>query len=60
MVEVDEVNMKSAFEWINSLTAQGTTNTLGAIKFALADLNCEAIYLLSDGRPDQVRIFQRD
>ena len=54
MVEVDEFNMKSALDWINSLNAQGTTNTLAAIRFALCDLNTEAIYLLSDGRPDQV------
>lgn len=53
-VEVDEFNMKSAMEWIASLTAQGSTNTLNAIKFALADMNVEAIYMLTDGRPDQV------
>ena len=54
MVEVDEFNMKNAMDWINNLNAQGSTNTLGAIRFALGDLNTEAIYLLSDGRPDQV------
>lgn len=53
MVEVDEFNIKSALEWINSLSAYGSTNTLAAIRFALSDLNTEAIYLLSDGRPDQ-------
>ncbi|RNA09589.1 von Willebrand factor A domain-containing 3B, partial [Brachionus plicatilis] len=53
MVEVDEFNIKSALEWINCLSAHGTTNTLAAIRFALSDLNTEAIYLLSDGRPDQ-------
>ncbi len=58
MVEVDAFNMKSALEWIKNLTSQGTTNTLGAIRFALADMNTEAIYLLSDGRPDQVRIIE--
>lgn len=54
MIEVDEASLKSASDWINSLNAQGTTNTLAAIRFALSDLNTEAIYLLSDGRPDQV------
>lgn len=53
MVEVDEINIKSALEWINSLSAYGSTNTLAAIRFALSDFNTEAIYLLSDGRPDQ-------
>jgi hypothetical protein len=57
MVEVDDFNMKSALEWINSLHAQSTTNTMGAIRFALSDLNTEAIYLLTDGRPDQVCDF---
>lgn len=40
--------------WIDGLSADGTTNTLAAIRFALADSATEAIYLLSDGRPDQV------
>lgn len=54
MIEVDDYSLQSAFDWIYSLNAQGSTNTLGAIRFALNDLNTEAIYLLSDGRPDQV------
>ena len=32
----------------------GSTNTLAALKLALSDELCEAIYLLTDGRPDQV------
>ena len=54
MVEVNEYNLMSALEWTNSLTANGTTNTQEAIRFAMSDLNTEAIYLLTDGRPDQV------
>lgn len=57
MVEVDEYNMTSAFDWISQLTANGTTNTLAALRYALSDPNTEAIYLLTDGRPDQVNIF---
>ncbi len=53
MVEVDDYSLQSAINWIGGLTADGTTNTLGAIRFALSDLNTEAVYLLSDGRPDQ-------
>lgn len=55
MVDVDEHGIQSALSWIQSLYAQGTTNTLAAIRFALNDVNTEAIYLLSDGRPDQVK-----
>jgi hypothetical protein len=55
-VEVEQHHLQSAFDWINALTADSTTNTLAAIKFALADTNNEAIYLLTDGRPDQVKI----
>lgn len=54
MVEVSEHTVMSALDWISGLSAQGSTNTLGAIRFALSDLNIEAIYLLTDGRPDQV------
>ena len=57
MVEVNEYNLMSALEWTNSLTANGTTNTQEAIRFAMSDLNTEAIYLLTDGRPDQVINF---
>ena len=53
MVEVDQFNLNSALDWIKSLNAQGSTNTLAAVRFALSDMNTEAIYLLSDGRPDQ-------
>jgi len=41
--------------WIDGLNAEGSTNTLAAIRFALADPATEAIYLLTDGRPDQVK-----
>ncbi|UJR25800.1 hypothetical protein I4U23_007150 [Adineta vaga] len=39
--------------WIDELYAEGSTNTLAALRFALADPVTEAIYLLTDGRPDQ-------
>ncbi|CAF1389296.1 unnamed protein product [Adineta ricciae] len=39
--------------WIDELYAEGSTNTLAALRFALADTVTEAIYLLTDGRPDQ-------
>ena len=53
MVEVDEHNMSCAVAWINGLSAEGSTNTLAAVRFALNDPSTEAVYLLTDGRPDQ-------
>ena len=41
-------------QWIEGLSANGSTNTLAALRFALADPDTEAMYLLTDGRPDQV------
>lgn len=43
--------------WIDGLNAEGSTNTLAALRYALADPATEAIYLLSDGRPDQVKFY---
>lgn len=43
--------------WIDELYAEGSTNTLAALRFALADTVTEAIYLLTDGRPDQVKFY---
>ena len=64
LVEVNEQNLQSAWGWVKSLTCNGSTNTLGALKFALNDPATQAIYMLSDGRPDQVKfhpdIAQRD
>jgi hypothetical protein len=39
--------------WIRDLRCQGSTNTLAALNHALHDEDAEAIYLLTDGRPDQ-------
>ncbi|CAB4013416.1 Hypothetical predicted protein, partial [Paramuricea clavata] len=46
-------NINDAWQWIKGLTVGGSTNTLAALKLALSDELCEAIYLLTDGRPDQ-------
>ncbi|CAF4428138.1 unnamed protein product, partial [Rotaria magnacalcarata] len=39
--------------WIDGLHTEGSTNTLAAIRYALADPGTDGIYLLTDGRPDQ-------
>ena len=52
--EVNEKNLQSAWQWVKSLECKGSTNTLAALRLALADAATEAVYLLTDGRPDQV------
>jgi hypothetical protein len=55
LTKINDSTVSSQLQpWIDGLTAEGSTNTLAAIRFALADPATEAIYLLSDGRPDQV------
>ncbi len=51
----DSTTFSQLQPWIDGLSAEGSTNTLAALRFALADPATEAIYLLSDGRPDQVK-----
>uniref|UniRef100_A0A4W3JJV3 VWFA domain-containing protein n=1 Tax=Callorhinchus milii TaxID=7868 RepID=A0A4W3JJV3_CALMI len=50
---VVDVKGKPANENIQTDAVGGSTNTLGAIRLALADADTQAIYLLTDGRPDQ-------
>ncbi|NWR60007.1 VWA3B protein, partial [Bucorvus abyssinicus] len=53
LVEVNEENWKDAWLWIKGLEVGSSTNTLQALQIALADTNTQAVYLLTDGRPDQ-------
>ncbi|XP_028400268.1 von Willebrand factor A domain-containing protein 3B-like [Dendronephthya gigantea] len=53
LVDCTDRNINDAWQWIKGLTVGGSTNTLAALKLALSDELCEAIYLLTDGRPDQ-------
>lgn len=55
MVNLFHQSISDAWLWVKGLKVGGSTNTLAALKLALADELCEAIYLLTDGRPDQVR-----
>lgn len=55
LTKVNESTIQTNLQpWIDGLNAEGSTNTLGAIRFALADTGTEGVYLLTDGRPDQV------
>ncbi|KAM4904384.1 LOW QUALITY PROTEIN: von Willebrand factor A domain-containing protein 3B [Sylvia borin] len=53
LVEVNEENLQDACLWIKGLEVGSSTNTLKALQIALADTGTQAIYLLTDGRPDQ-------
>jgi len=55
VVDVTESNLLSAWKWVNELTCHGTTNTQEALQRAFKDAETKAVYLLTDGRPDQVR-----
>lgn len=53
LAEVNEENIKEAWCWIKELQVGSSTNTLKALQVALTDGNTQAVYLLTDGRPDQ-------
>jgi len=55
LVDVSETSLEGAWRWITGLSCWGSTNTYGALQHALADPGTQAIYLLTDGRPDQVQ-----
>ncbi|KAM6419820.1 von Willebrand factor A domain-containing protein 3B [Pluvialis apricaria] len=53
LAEVNEENLQDAWLWIKGLEVGSSTNTLKALQIAFADADTQAIYLLTDGRPDQ-------
>ncbi|XP_062064865.1 von Willebrand factor A domain-containing protein 3B [Lepus europaeus] len=67
LAEINEENLEQAQSWIRDIKVGSTTNTLDALQIAYADKETQAIYLLTDGRPDQppemvmdqVRVFQK-
>ncbi|XP_040585418.1 von Willebrand factor A domain-containing protein 3B isoform X3 [Mesocricetus auratus] len=66
LAEINEDNLEQAESWIRNIKVGSSTNTLNALKIAFADKETQAIYLLTDGRPDQppemvmdhVKLFQ--
>ncbi|PNJ08606.1 VWA3B isoform 6 [Pongo abelii] len=66
LAEVNEDSLEQAQSWIRDMKIGSSTNTLSALKTAFADKETQAIYLLTDGRPDQppetvidqVKLFQ--
>ncbi|VDH98103.1 Hypothetical predicted protein [Mytilus galloprovincialis] len=53
MVDVTEQSLIGAWKWVQNLSCWGSTNTYAALQHALSDPGTQAIYLLTDGRPDQ-------
>lgn len=54
LVPATSVNVNSAVEYVSRLTAEGSTNTAGALAEAAKNSGVEAIYLLSDGAPNNI------
>ncbi|XP_065066102.1 von Willebrand factor A domain-containing protein 3A-like isoform X2 [Rhopilema esculentum] len=52
LVRPDETECKKAIEWISQFEAYGGTCTIDALKLAFQVEGLDAIYLLSDGKPD--------
>ena len=46
-------NLQAVWRWVQGLTAQGSTNTQAALSAAMSVPGAQAVYLLTDGRPDQ-------
>lgn len=53
LTDISELSLKGAWKWIQGLSCWGSTNTYAALQHALSDPGTQAIYLLTDGRPDQ-------
>ena len=53
LVPSNRSNLVGAWQWVRGLEAHGTTNTLGALLACLRIPVVQAVYLLTDGRPDQ-------
>ncbi|KAL5018508.1 hypothetical protein ScPMuIL_004230 [Solemya velum] len=47
-----EENCHDAVKWTSEFVARGNTCTLEALKLAFRDPNIDAVYLLTDGKPD--------
>ena len=48
-----EQNLKAVSQWVEGLSAEGSTNTMAALSQAMSVRGAQAIYLLTDGRPNQ-------
>lgn len=53
LVTCNSKNLHEAWLWVQTLKANGSTNTYTAIKRAYSMEGVDALYFLTDGRPDQ-------
>ena len=53
LVPTSDQNLTAVWQWVQALRASGSTNTLDALSTATAVQGAKAVYLLTDGRPDQ-------
>ena len=53
LVPTSAQNLAAVGQWVQALVAGGSTNTLDVLTSATAVRGAEAVYLLTDGRPDQ-------
>ncbi|XP_046893175.1 von Willebrand factor A domain-containing protein 3B-like isoform X2 [Hypomesus transpacificus] len=53
LTDVNSHSLDSVCWWVKGLQAAGSTNTLEALGQAFTDRDLQAVYLLTDGRPDQ-------
>lgn len=53
LVPTSPQNLAALGQWVQALSAGGSTNTLDVLSSATAVRGTEAVYLLTDGRPDQ-------
>lgn len=53
LVPTSPQNLQAVGQWVCGLLAEGSTNTLGALEVAMTVPDAQAVYLLTDGRPDQ-------
>jgi len=51
-VSVSPQSLTAASQWVEALTTGGSTNTQDALMKAMAIRGTEAVYLMTDGRPD--------
>lgn len=52
LIDVNEDTCAGAAAWVRTLDCFGGTDVIGAMRVALEDVTTEAIYLISDGKPD--------